>query len=208
MAGICAGTKSQEPDARLIARLVKQLGDDSFANREDASKELGKIGEPAVAALRTAVVSSGDFEVRRRAEAILQVIAARRLAIAAKKELDGLQGLWHSTSIEINGAPHSGENKADRHLFSGDQWTCTDGDSVVQEATVEIVTVGDTQVKVNFIITRGSRTGDTWVGIYERSGDVLKWCGGFAGEGRTRPSSLATKPGDGYFLRSLRRERK
>jgi len=61
----------------------------------------------------------------------------------------------------------------------------------------------------HFIVTTGVRSGDTWLAIYERSGDELKWCGGYVGQGLARPTTLATKPGDGgYFLRSLKREKK
>jgi phospholipase C len=51
--------------------------------------------------------------------------------------------------------------------------------------------------------------GDTWLAVYERKGDDLKWCGGYVGQNLARPTTFTTKPGDGgYFARSLKREKK
>ena len=82
-------------------------------------------------------------------------VAARGLAIAAKKEIKELQGTWHSTSTETAGVRQSGENKADRHFFSGDQWTCKDGDALVQIGTIKIIEVSDKLVKIDFHHFRG-----------------------------------------------------
>jgi WD40 repeat protein len=56
-----------------IARLVKQLGHDDFDKREEASRRLAKIGDPALEALQKAT-SSDDTEVRRRAKDIVALI--------------------------------------------------------------------------------------------------------------------------------------
>lgn len=50
-----------------IERLVRRLGSDSFADREEAMKELRRLGKPALEALRTAAATSNDKEIRRRA---------------------------------------------------------------------------------------------------------------------------------------------
>jgi HEAT repeat protein len=62
-----------ESDDKEIARLVKQLGDDDFDKREEATARLKEIGEPALDALDKAK-SSRDAEVRRRAEEIVPII--------------------------------------------------------------------------------------------------------------------------------------
>ena len=198
--GALRGEASTETEADRIIRLIGQLGDDAYAKREAASRELEAIGEPALAALRKAAAASDDIEIRVRAEKIAR-------GISAKKEIASLQGTWHSMSTETDGVRQSGENKADRHFFSGDEWTCKDGETIVQTATIKIVEASDKLVKIDFLITDGSRKGETWVGLYQRNGDELKWCGGYVGE-KGRPTTLATKPGDGYFLRSLRRDKK
>lgn len=54
-----------------IAAWVAELGDDSFAARQEATRRLRLAGPPAEAALEKAVASSKDAEVLRRARAIL-----------------------------------------------------------------------------------------------------------------------------------------
>jgi HEAT repeat protein len=92
-AGTLRGERGQETEAQRIARLIKQLGDDAFAQREAASKELDALGEPALPALREAV-SSPDAEIRRRAKTLVRSITNRVLAAAAKKELAKWEGAW------------------------------------------------------------------------------------------------------------------
>src|SRR5262249_34801586 len=72
---------SSEPttDPAEIDRLVRRLGSDSFAKRQEASKTLETIGEPALEALRKAVKSC-DAEIRRRATELVRTIEARRAA--------------------------------------------------------------------------------------------------------------------------------
>jgi hypothetical protein len=57
-----------------IDRLVKQLGDDAFPKREQARKELEKIGEPAMEILRKASETADDAEVRDAANKLLNAI--------------------------------------------------------------------------------------------------------------------------------------
>jgi uncharacterized protein (TIGR03067 family) len=206
-ASTCSSAEESASKER-IARLIRQLGDESFKEREAATSELHAIGEPALEHLRTAAASNDDAEIRLRASQIVGGILARRLEIAAKQELDKLQGTWHSMSTEANGAPLIGENKADKHHFSGDKVTYEDGGRVMQIGKVTIVEIGDNFVKIDFQITGGYRPGDTWVGIYELHGDELKWCGGYTGDGVGRPTAFGTKSGDGFFLRSLKRDAK
>ena len=84
------GDPGKEAAADRIARLIKQLGDDSFTKREAASKELEGIGAPAVAALRKAAASSDDPEIRWRAKRIEEAITE----VAAKADLTKLQASW------------------------------------------------------------------------------------------------------------------
>jgi uncharacterized protein (TIGR03067 family) len=196
------------PDQKRIAQLIKQLGDDDFAKREAASKALEAIGAPALAALRKAATTSSDLEVRRRAERITRSVKGRLLAVAAGKEIERLRGTWYSTSTESNGVRQTGENKADKHVFTGDQWVMKVGERVVQAGTIRVIEVGDDLVKVDFVTTQGVAKGAVWLGVYQCKGDELKWCGVYVSQGKERPTGLATKAGDGYFLRSLKREKK
>ncbi len=59
------------PEAERIQPLVRQLDSDDFAEREKATRELEKVGAPALGALRKAA-SAGSPEVRRRAADLLR----------------------------------------------------------------------------------------------------------------------------------------
>jgi RNA polymerase sigma factor (sigma-70 family) len=72
--GITSAPRGKEDDR--IGRLIRQLGSDRFAEREKATKELDKIGAPALDALREAA-RSGDPEVRRRAGELANKIEER-----------------------------------------------------------------------------------------------------------------------------------
>ena len=57
-------------DDKDIDRLVKQLGSGKFKEREAASSALGKVGKPALTALRKAAKDS-DPEIRSRAAKLI-----------------------------------------------------------------------------------------------------------------------------------------
>jgi hypothetical protein len=65
-----------DADAAQIRRLIQQLGSDDFEEREAASRQLKKIGPPAVEALRAAAKDSKEAEVRRRATEVAEAIEA------------------------------------------------------------------------------------------------------------------------------------
>jgi hypothetical protein len=64
------------PGAAEIERLVKQLGSDSYRERQAASRRLKEIGEPAFAALQEAARSQ-DPEVRRQASELVKLVQSR-----------------------------------------------------------------------------------------------------------------------------------
>jgi len=68
--------RDDKTQTEKIAQWIQQLGSDSFAERNAASKALDEIGEPALEALREAM-KSRDAEVRRRATALVATIEAR-----------------------------------------------------------------------------------------------------------------------------------
>ncbi len=73
LVGLLRGEHQSTPDDPA-ALLVKQLGADAFAVRQDAGKKLIALGEKAVPALRKAATSDADVEIRRRADELLLVI--------------------------------------------------------------------------------------------------------------------------------------
>jgi WD domain, G-beta repeat len=68
--------QAESPQDAKIARLIKQLGSNSFEEREAASKALDAIGEPARRALQKVVAESVDAEVRRRASTVIETLDA------------------------------------------------------------------------------------------------------------------------------------
>src|SRR5690349_6895172 len=60
-----------------VDRLIQQLGSDSFAEREAASKALDAVGESALEALQKAAREDRDAEVRRRAKGLVELLEAR-----------------------------------------------------------------------------------------------------------------------------------
>jgi WD40 repeat protein len=85
--GFPRGGPAKKPGTRRIADLIEQLGDDDFATREAASKALEAIGKPAIRALRKAAASSGDLEIRWRAERVIDAISARVPGLIQKAEI-------------------------------------------------------------------------------------------------------------------------
>src|SRR5262245_30461701 len=82
--GTVGGEPAKDETGDRIARLVRGLGHERYAQREQASRELAAVGEPARAAL-TKAETAPDPEVGRRARQLLDELDARALAAAAKK---------------------------------------------------------------------------------------------------------------------------
>jgi hypothetical protein len=120
-----------------VAALIKQLGDDAFAKRETASKELEDIGEPALPALRKAATSSEDPEIRRRAERISQSIATRAADAAIKRRLAAFKGKWN---VEFtNGVKEMCQIREDRTASVAEPLRTSDGKVEIQDGSVVIV---------------------------------------------------------------------
>jgi hypothetical protein len=71
-----------------IARLIRQLGAESFPDRSDASRQLAAIGLDCRKALEAAV-NSGDAEVRLQAETLLKKFKAEDLWLAGHVSCHG-----------------------------------------------------------------------------------------------------------------------
>jgi len=68
-----------EAEARGIDRLIRQLSSSSFAEREEATRRLEKVGDRAVTALRAAAGKGADLELRRRVEPLATNILTKDL---------------------------------------------------------------------------------------------------------------------------------
>ena len=63
-------------DEQTMRALIKQLGDESYAKREAASKALTAIGEPALDLLHSAANDASDAEIRTRARNVARIIGS------------------------------------------------------------------------------------------------------------------------------------
>jgi uncharacterized protein (TIGR03067 family) len=176
-AGAGTGTQSER-----IARLIQQLGDDDFAQRDAASKELDAIGEPAVAALRQVAASSADAEIRRRAEIIVRNVLARALAIAAKKELAKWEGSW----IGDPGVTLT---------ITGDRFTSAAPRIGPRNGKLVVIEIREKVVLVDFFVDEGDVRGQTAKAILRLEGDTLHYCVTYS---ESRPADFKTAAGNYY----------
>jgi RNA polymerase sigma factor (sigma-70 family) len=70
-------TPAKAPEPDQVATLIQQLGHESFAKREAATRELQALGADALDALGTTAATSKDPEVRKRAEKLVEVISKK-----------------------------------------------------------------------------------------------------------------------------------
>src|SRR5262245_46046280 len=195
------GQLAQEYTAERVARLIRQLGHDEFAQREAASEELKTIGQPALDALRKAAQSDGDPEIRWRAAQAIQAVASRIRAAAAKKALEELQGTWSLVSSETNGRQIQGEDKSYVFTFKGNTWSISVNGRLSQAGTVRQIDVQATHNAIDLPITQGGSVGAMALSIYAIEGDLLK----YLNSAEPRATDFTTKPGDGRNYSIFRR---
>jgi WD40 repeat protein len=93
-------------DTERVAKLIKQLDNDVFDRREEASKELDKLGGSAVPALREMLKRDPSAEVRRRIDKLLAKHDARTLLMP---EGDTLRVARAIQVLELIGTPAARE---------------------------------------------------------------------------------------------------
>jgi hypothetical protein len=180
--GFVAGFGSSAPafahqsKTHRIASLIQQLGDAEFSKREAASKELDTIGTAALEALRKA--ASGDNpEIRRRAGRLVQAIAGRMHAAAAKTELPRWQGEW---------AGKDGQ----KMVIRKDQWASSTG-----SGTLKHIEIREGFTQVDLVVEDGSKT-KTCKMILHLDGDTLHSCGSYEA---TRPTEFKESANNIYI---------
>jgi uncharacterized protein (TIGR03067 family) len=124
----------------------------------------------------------------------------------ARKEADRLQGTWTTISTESDGQLHREEKRVEKWTINGGRWSVKLDGEVTQEGTYKIIEA-DKVVKIDFTVTDGYKQGDTWIALYQIDGDKLKMNGCYISESRVRPKTLGTRDGDGYYVRTMRKEK-
>lgn len=158
------GEPRKESEAGRVARLIEQLGDDEFDSREEASKALVALGEPALAALRKAAASSTDLEIRRRAKRAVDAISARMAA----KELAKWQGAW---KVDPDGVI----------TIEGESWKWSyPKEKVEASGKLRIAEIGPGKTKVEWVHEAGARKGSsTWAIVHLRDANTLQYHGSY-----------------------------
>jgi uncharacterized protein (TIGR03067 family) len=166
---VAAGTVHSQADkekvAERVARLIGQLGDDRFDEREAASRELEEVGDPALGSLRKAAASSRDAEIRRRAEQIIELIAAR----ARREELARWAGSWRSPDgvwLKI----------------TEDRWSSGTPTFGPVAGTMWITEIEDKMVRADFAVKEGPTKGKYARAIFRLDGDALHYCATYDGQ--------------------------
>jgi hypothetical protein len=88
-----------EPGVR-VKQLIADLESGQFVVREEASRELEKLGEPVEAALRQALRSRPTLETRRRLEQLLEKLDAPVPPVETLRALRAVEVLVHFGSAE------------------------------------------------------------------------------------------------------------
>jgi RNA polymerase sigma factor (sigma-70 family) len=197
----------KETDAEKVARLIKQLGDDAFAKREAASKELETIGTPALAAVRNAAASSDEAEIRQRAERLVKSITGA----AAKAELAKLQGVWTVASYEIEGKQLPDKDDRSMMIIVGDKWVAMwakdDAGVQVEAGILKIVTPEKSPLAIDFEHLDGPHKCSTVFAICRVDSDTFRFC--YRVRAEDRPTEFKTKAGDaGCGLVTFNRQKK
>jgi WD40 repeat protein len=84
---------SKPVDTRRIARLIADLDNDTFAVREQATKELEALADHAAPALRKALAGKPHLEVRRRLEALLERLDRGSLSAETIRQIRAVEAL-------------------------------------------------------------------------------------------------------------------
>ncbi len=196
--GGLSGDPPGETTPDRVARLVKQLGHKMYAKREEASKELDAIGEPALGALRKAATAP-DAEVRQRAAKLVGAITGRIRAAAAEKELAKLQGTWYTVSITYSGTA-SGEDRKDTITYEGTEYVQRRNGHVWAAGTIAIVDATTNPKQIDYFGTDGEGKGAHVRAIYTLDGEDHQMCSAVG----TRPTDFS---GNAGFLRVTKRDK-
>jgi uncharacterized protein (TIGR03067 family) len=118
----------------------------------------------------------------------------------ASGDRQALQGTWQSVKEEMRGGPAPGDPRDHQMIFSGDGFRLVDGDKVLIRGTFT-VDASKTPKVMEMTITEGAGPDPEAPahGIYELSGDELKWCTAEPGTGAS-PQKFDTKGTTNVFI--------
>ena len=116
---------------------------------------------------------------------------------ASRKEIEILQGVWKTVSVEVNGSPiahHHFENAT--LVITGDQFTLRNPLPDAEQMTEGVLRVDAATVPKGLVLTL--ENGQTIEEIYELDRDTLKVC--YPTRQGNRPTAFKTAPQSGLSL--------
>lgn len=162
-------------DKAVIEKLVTQLEDSSFRQREEACQRLRRIGEPALPALRQAA-DSQDPEMRWRSLHIIQ-------QIAFDAQLAKWQGAWETGNGETM-------------TIAGDHWATSHPVYGSYAGKLKVVEIGPHFAAVDMHVEQGRTKGKTCRAIFHLDDKTLHYCGTY---NVRRPTKFNAGGGDVYY---------
>ena len=139
---------------------------------------------------------------------LLTLAAALAFAVPARAQADkALIGTWEGWLVDGDGSQQSQRRqRISEMVITATQITCKDGRGTSMGAgTYRTGGTGGVRT-IDATGTAGQPNGKAFQGIYQVSGDSLKWCSG-NDRAKTRPAELKTNTGNGHFLMLLTRKK-
>ncbi len=171
----------------------------------------------AVRAFRDHLPSARGLDARALAAARIrladaQSVVARQNGFASWPQLTrhvellrSLEGEWHITSLEVDGANVPRVALAgSRILIDGDRFRTESPEATYEGIYTIDAEASPARIDIEFIA--GPEAGNTSHGIFALDGDALTLCLGLVGS--SRPEGFATRPGSGHALEQLSRASK
>jgi uncharacterized protein (TIGR03067 family) len=182
------------PSTANAARLIKQLGSDSYEEREAATRALEAMGERALAALRVANQNSGDAEVKLRANRLIKAIE-RPTLVREEKEL---HGTWRVVGVERLGRPVPYDERSQYTFGKDGKLGRRNSTATFQDGTYRLSCVGVLEV-----VFSNQSHGYRMI-LYRLKGDTLRLC--FDNDGGKRPPRFETREGTKLTVLTLQRQ--
>jgi uncharacterized protein (TIGR03067 family) len=133
------------------------------------------------------------------------LLAAADAGEEVKKELAKFEGTWKLVSLETEQNKLGEDALKDFRLkIEGDKFTAVENSGEVH-GTFKVDPTKKPKT-IDITMKEGPMKDKTMLGIYELDADTYKLCGDM--QGKSRPTEFAVKPGSGFVLEVLKREKK
>lgn len=138
--------------------------------------------------------------------AALLAAAISTFALSASAQDKAILGTWEGWLVDGDGSQKSQQRqRISEMVITAQQITCKDGRGGSMGAGTYRTSGTGALRTIDATGTAGQPSGKAFQGIYQVSGDTLKWCSG-NDRAKARPAELKTNTGNGHFLMILTRK--